>query len=102
MNSLRMIDEMGVNRHMEEILRVADQEAMTDQEFQNFLMQRGHSMEQADGLERETTDLMIDTGPHLGAFNNRISLPELIDLVAIASALCVAGRYRQESTVSAP
>jgi hypothetical protein len=100
--ALRMIDEMGVDRHMEEILRVADQEAMTDQEFQDFLMQRGYSMEQAKGLERGTGDLLIHTGPHLGAFNNRISLPELIDSVAIASALCVAGRYQQERTASAP
>ncbi|HAA02557.1 MAG TPA: hypothetical protein DCE18_04200 [Syntrophobacteraceae bacterium] len=96
----RMIVEMGVDRHMEEILRVADQETMTDAEFQEFLGERGYSPEQAEGLERGAGDLMIHTGPHLGAFNNRISLPELIDLVAIASALCVAGRYRQERTSS--
>jgi hypothetical protein len=89
----RMIDEMGVDRHMEEILRIADQEAMTDEEFLEFLMKRGCSPQDAERRKRGANDLVIHSGPHLGAFNNRISLPELIDLVAIASALCVAGRY---------
>lgn len=94
--TLRMIDEMGVDRHMEEILRVADQEAMTDRQFQDFLRKRGCPQEEIERLGRGAGDVPIHTGPHLGAFNSRISLPELIDLVAIASALCVAGRYWQE------
>jgi hypothetical protein len=35
----------------------------------------------------------VHTGPHLGAFNNRISLPELTELVAAGAALCIAGRF---------
>ena len=32
----RMIDEMGVDRHMEEILRLVDQKQMSDEEFREF------------------------------------------------------------------
>ena len=42
----RMIDEMGVDRHMEEILRPADQNEMTDEEFKSFLRRRGFSIEE--------------------------------------------------------
>jgi hypothetical protein len=96
--TMRMIDEMGVDRHMEEVLRVADQVTMDDEQFRDFLRKRGYSQEQAERLERGVDDVLVHTGPHLGAFNSRISLPELIDLVAIAAALCVAGRYWQERT----
>ena len=37
----RMIQEMGVDRYMEEILRVADQQAMTESEFREFLAAPG-------------------------------------------------------------
>jgi hypothetical protein len=89
----RMIDEMGVDRHMEEILRIADQETMSDEEFRDFLISRGISHEQAEGMQRGVEDVVVHTGPHLGAFNNRISLPELTELVATGAALCIAGRF---------
>lgn len=34
-----------------------------------------------------------DISPHSGGFNERISLPELIEAVGTMSALCVLGRY---------
>ena len=37
----RMIDEMGVDRHMEEILREADQRALAREDFERFLTARG-------------------------------------------------------------
>jgi hypothetical protein len=37
------------------------------------------------------------TGPHLGGFNQPISLPELIAFAAACAARCVAGRFRQET-----
>ena len=37
----RMIEEMGVDRYMEERFRVADQQAMTDKAFRSFLVDRG-------------------------------------------------------------
>lgn len=91
--TLRMIDEMGIDRHMEEILRVADQKEMTDKEFRDFLRQKGYSNEQAKTIEKGLKDITILSGPHLGEFNHRISIPELIESVGTMSALCIVGRY---------
>ncbi len=93
----RMIDEMGVDRHMEEILRVIDQKQMSDEEFRRFLRKRGYSEKEIKDFKKGVHDITIYTGPHLGGFNERISLPELIESVGTISALCIAGRYRRES-----
>jgi hypothetical protein len=93
----RMIDEMGVDRHMEEILRVVDQKEMSDEEFREFLGERGFSENEIEGFKRGVRDMTVYTGPHLGGFNERISLPELIESVGAISALCIAGRYWREN-----
>jgi len=98
----RMIDEMGVDRHMEELLRVADQERMTDDEFNTFLIERGVSEHHLQTLNRAEGEISLMTGPHLGAFNSTISLPELIDFVETATALCMLGRYRRENAAPIP
>jgi hypothetical protein len=84
---------MGVDRFMEEIFRVVDQQEMSDDELRQFLMDRGVSSEEAALRERGKEDITLFTGPHLGRFNDRISVPELIQFVSAASALCVADRY---------
>ena len=89
----RMIEEMGVDRHMEEVLRVADQQRMTAGDFANFLSQRGYSDDQIAALPQGKADIAILTGPHLGGFNQRISLPELIHFTAGTTATCIADRY---------
>ena len=89
----RMIDEMGVDRHMEEILRPADQDQMTNEEFKAFLKRRGFSIEKIKTFRKGARDIVIHSGPHLGEFNHHISLPELIELVGTMSSLCIAGRY---------
>ena len=93
----RMIDEMGVDRHMEEILRVVDQKQMTDEDFSKFLGDRGYSANEIKDFKRGAEDITLYTGPHLGGFNERISLPELTEFVGTISALCIAGRYWRES-----
>lgn len=93
----RMIDEMGVDRHMEEVLRVVDQKQMSDEEFRKFLGDRGCSENETEGFKRGVQNITIYTGPHLGGFNERISLPELIESVGAVSALCIAGRYWREN-----
>ncbi|MEF3697399.1 SidJ-related pseudokinase [Desulfolutivibrio sp.] len=95
----RLIEEMGVDRHMVEMLRVADQEAMSDAAFVEFLTRRGMPRQEALGLRRGEQDVAIPTGPHLGEFNGRISAPELIEFTACAAAACVAGRYFRESSL---
>jgi hypothetical protein len=90
----RMIDEMGVDRHMEEILRIADQEAMSDPEFKGFLIQRGYDRETIARMEKGKREITLLTGPHLGGFNDRISLPELIRFIETMAALCISGIYK--------
>lgn len=92
----RLIEEMGVDRHMEEILRVADQDAMDRRAFVAFLCSRGMAPRVAAGLPQGREDIPLMTGPHLGGFNQPISLPELIAFAATGAARCVAGRFRQE------
>ena len=94
--AFRMIEEMGVDRHMEEILRVADQNEMTDEEFRSFLGERGFSDEETDAFQKGAEEITIHSGPHLGEFNHHISLPELIEAVGAMSSLCIAGRYYAE------
>jgi hypothetical protein len=89
----RMIEEMGVDRHMEEIFRVSDQKDMSDAQFRRFLMDRGTTPEDAAAMTRGAADIALLTGPHLGEFNHRISLPELIHAVETFSASCIADRY---------
>jgi hypothetical protein len=89
----RMIEEMGVDRYMTELLRRVDQNALTDDEFAAFLIERGYDARQLEGLARGEKDILITSGPHLGDFNRQISLPELIEAVAAMSAVCVAGRF---------
>jgi hypothetical protein len=95
--SSRMIEEMGVDRHMEEILRVADQNEMTDETFRDFLRNKGYSHEHIKAHKKGVEDISFVSGPHLGGFNERISLPELIEAVGTLSALCAVGRYQREN-----
>ena len=49
--------------------------------------------ETARSLRRGEADVELVTGPHLGAFNDRTSLPELAECTAAAAAACLVGRY---------
>ena len=93
----RMIEEMGVDRHMEEILRVADQKAMSENEFSIFLADRGFVDNEIAIMEKGVQDIVIQSGPHLGGFNGSISLPELIETIGTMSALCMVGRLWKEN-----
>ena len=92
----RMVDEMGVDRYMEEILRVADQQEMTDNAFVDFLVERRVPMAEAVQMKKGAEDITLYTGPHLGGFNQQISIPELIESVGAMAALCLYGRYCEE------
>lgn len=92
----RMINEMGVDQYMEEVFRITDQIEMTDQEYRAFLKEKKYfdtHKHKIDLPKRGTIDIIIHSGPHLGGFNEEISLPELIDAVRVMSALCIAGKY---------
>lgn len=94
----RMIDEMGVDRHMTEILRLRDQAVMDRAMFEAFLRSRGYGEEKIRITPKDSADLTLFNGPHLGDFNRTISLPELIEAVGAIAGICVADRYRRNST----
>ncbi len=90
---LRSIDEFGVDQYMEEVFRAIDQQEMSDDEFNEFLMERGFTGDNINGLSKGLEDITIMTGPHLGGFNQRISLPELIHVTGTAASYCIGDRY---------
>jgi len=94
----RMIKELGVDRHMEEVLRQVDQQQMSDREFRLFLTERGFSTKEAATIPKGEQDIVLHTGPHLGGFNEGISIPELITATAAMAATCVLGRYACENS----
>lgn len=89
----RLIDEMGIDQHMEEILRIAEQNVMSETEFYGFLKSRGYAETDIRRLRKGEKDITILTGPHLGGFNQPISVPELIEFTAAAAALCISDWY---------
>ncbi len=89
----KLIDKMGVDDNMEEILRVDDQNRMDMKEFKEFLITRGMTNDEIKKFEKGNQDITILTGPHLGGFSQRISIPELIDFIFSCSAMCVSGKY---------
>ncbi len=93
----RMIEEMGVDNYMEETLRVADQEIMSKQEFEKFLLKHGYTKEHVQMVEKGKSDITLITGPHLGEFNNRISIPELIDFTGSMSGLLISSKYLKQN-----
>jgi len=99
---LRLIDEFGVDRYMEEIFRVADQQDMSDVEFNEFLLERGVNRNTIEGLPKGLEDITLLTGPHLGGFNQRISLPELIHFTETAASYCICDRYIFDGFVKSP
>ena len=91
---LRSIDEFGVDQYMEEIFRAADQQEMSDDEFNDFLSKHGIAGNNTDGLPTKgLADIPMITGPHLGGFNQRISLPELIHITETVASYCICDRY---------
>ena len=93
----RMIAEMGVDRYMTELLRRVDQAEMSDEAFLDFLQQRGVEAARRAEYRRGEKDILLTSGPHLGDFNRQISLPELIEVVAAMSSVCIAGRFLASS-----
>ena len=93
----RMVDEMGVDRYMSELLRRVDQEQMTADQFRSFLRLKGYEEGAIAAMQPGKRDILITSGPHLGDFNRQISLPELIECVAAMSAVCIAGRFMTQN-----
>jgi hypothetical protein len=89
-----LIEALGVDRHMTEIFRTQDQMGYTPQEFLALLGSK--ALDPENGLHPGEQDIVLLTGPHLGEFNSRISVPELINFTAATAGLCIARAYFQE------
>ncbi len=98
--AIQMREEMGLDKHMEEILRATDQREMTEDHFQQFLRERGFSQEVSTGFHQGEKDISILTGPHLGGFNQHISIPQMIDFIATAAALCVVSHHKNPGSAA--
>ncbi len=97
----RMIEEMGVDRYMTEVFRILDQQDMTDDQFVSFLETKGFGPKEARSVPKGVQEINLYTGPHLGQFNGRISLPEIIDLTAGATAICIAAKHLDQRGIPA-
>jgi hypothetical protein len=97
----RLIDNMGKDHHMEEILRIQDQINMSDLEFETFLISRGYEGSVVKTIQKGEKDIILNTGPHLGGFNQPISVPELIEFLFCLSSLCISDRFIMENGLKA-
>jgi hypothetical protein len=95
----RMVQEMGMDNHMDEWVRIADQKVMSATAFDEFLKHNQLSNKDVVQIEKGKEDLAIVTGPHLGEFGREISIPELTEFLEVASATCVLGKYLTENKV---
>ena len=87
------IEEMGVDNNMEDLIRRWYQEHMTTKEYKEFLRNNGYSNQEIRGLKQGARDMLIINGPHLSRFIGEI-FPEIINIIEIASSLCIIGRYK--------
>ena len=88
-----LIDQMGVDRHMREVLRREDQNRMSADDFKAFLDRYNLPVENGTNIEKGHADIEVQSGPHLGEFNGPISVPELTAFLRSAAAAIVAGRF---------
>ncbi len=96
-----LIQVMGIDVHMEETLRVQDQENMEDAQFINYLKQRGQTTTQIQHMAKAKQDITILTGPHLGGFNQAISIPILVNFLFCLSSVYVSDCYLMENGLKA-
>ncbi|MCG8471388.1 MAG: SidJ-related pseudokinase [Desulfobacterales bacterium] len=87
-----MVEEMGQDLYMEEVLRARDQKNMDSRAFIDFLTSRGLNHQKALAFTQGNEDIHLHTGPHLGRFNRKISCPEILEFTAtLASTTIIDG-----------
>ncbi|MDZ7760315.1 MAG: SidJ-related pseudokinase [Desulfovermiculus sp.] len=91
-----LIEALGMDRHMTEVFRTQDQLKNDPKSFRDLLRAKALDPGQVDRLMPGEQDIVLITGPHLGEFNSRISVPELINFTASVSGSCIAQAYFQD------
>lgn len=92
-----LIETMGIDKDMAETLRVQDQNNMDEAAYHRFLEERGLHPAPLRGR----ADIVLETGPHLGGFNQPISVPGLVDFLYNFSSLCVSYCFEKENRLKA-
>jgi hypothetical protein len=93
------IEGMGMDRHMTEVLRRQDQLAYDPESFHALLRAKAQDPGVAQNCLPGEQDITLVTGPHLGEFNSRISVPELTSLCGVVAGLCIAAAYFEEQSI---
>ncbi len=93
----KLVVEMGYDKNMDEIIRVVDQKELSQEEFTSMLLCKGLKTEDISKIKKDDKDIVLRTGPHLGSFNGKISVPELTDYLVKASSLCMVGKYLNQN-----
>ena len=88
-----LIEALGVDRHMTEVFRMQDQLGYDFSSFQALVQRKALNAAHAQHCRPGENDITLVTGPHLGEFNSRISVPELITFTASVAGLCIARAY---------
>ncbi|MFO7801949.1 MAG: SidJ-related pseudokinase, partial [Desulfovermiculus sp.] len=94
-----LIEALGVDRHMTEVFRMQDQFEYDPASFQALLRAKALDPGEAENYLPGEQDITLVTGPHLGEFNSRISVPELTGFTAVVAGICIAEAYFQEQSV---
>ncbi len=92
-----LVEAMGVDRDMSEMIRVADQHRKPSSPSLSFGPENG-----PEGVPHATgdgVDRVLYTGPHLGGFNQALPVPDLVRFTGGTVALSIAGRFRQERSL---
>ncbi|MCP3921536.1 MAG: SidJ-related pseudokinase [Desulfobacterales bacterium] len=93
----KLVSEMGYDKNMDEIIRVVDQKELSQEEFTSMLLYKGLKTEDISRIKKGNKDIVLSTGPHLGSFNGKISVPELTDYLVKASSLCIIGKFLNQN-----
>lgn len=94
-----LIEGMGMDRHMTEVFRRQDQLAYDPESFHALLQAKALDPGVTQNCQPGEQDITLVTGPHLGEFNSRISVPELTSFTAVVAGICIAEAYFQEQSM---
>lgn len=93
------IEGMGMDQHMSEVFRRQDQLAYDPESFHALLRAKALDPSVIQNCLPGEQDITLITGPHLGEFNSRISVPELTSLTAVLAGICIAEAYFQDQSM---
>ena len=93
----KIIEEMGVDKYMEDVFRKYFQEILQEERIKDILSSSGYSKKDVQNFGRCKRDILVLNGPHLQSAKFSVQIfSEIIDVLEIEAALCVIGRYAKK------